>query len=93
MEQYYLRIDREKFYFVVEGIHDIKNTDISQGKQFKLKEIPTGNTLFDYIEEYTSEPGLPSPPTKLELLQEEVLEQSEYMVEMDYRLLNLELGL
>lgn len=35
----------------------------------------------------------PQPPTELELLKEEVLEQSEYMVEMDYRLINLELGL
>lgn len=105
--QYYLRIENESFGFVLEGIHNIRETDIkviqeeydnffelqSNGKQFKLKEEATGTGLFDYIEEYEPEPAPPSPPTELELLQEEVLEQSEYMVEMDYRLMNLELGL
>lgn len=106
-QQYYLRIEGNIFTFVVESIHPIKETDIkltqeeydkffelqSQGKQFRLKDMATGTTLFDFIEEYTPEPGPPAPPTEIELLQEEVLEQSEYMVEMDYRLINLELGL
>lgn len=105
--KYYLRIENSSFGFVVEGIHKIKDTDIwipyeehviflneqSKGKQFRLKEIPTGAGLFDFIEEYTREPGEPSRPTELELLQEEVLGQSEYMVDMDYRLITLELGL
>lgn len=51
------------------GIHEIKDSDISienedynrffelqsRGKQFKIKEIPTGQGLFDYVEEYMPE--------------------------------------
>ena len=76
----------------------------SNGKQFRVIDVSGVELynddvstkkmgLFDYIEEYEPEPAPPSPPTELELLQEEVLQQSEYMVEMDYRLMNLELGL
>ena len=68
---YYVRIQGEKFGFIVEGIHDIEETidhaitnedyntffDLqSEGKQFRVKEVPTGETLFDLIEEYTPEP-------------------------------------
>lgn len=68
---YYLRIQENKFGFVVDGIHDIladvdhavTNEDYktffdlqSEGKQFRVKETPTGETLFDLIEEYTPEP-------------------------------------
>ena len=68
---YYVRIQEQKFGFIVEGIHDIEETidhaitneDYktffelqSEGKQFRVKEAPTGETLFDLIEEYTPEP-------------------------------------
>ena len=68
---YYIRIQEQKFGFIVEGIHDIDETidhkvtnedyktffDLqSEGKQFRVKEAPTGETLFDLIEEYTPEP-------------------------------------
>lgn len=68
---YYIRIQEQKFGFIVEGIHDIDETidhkvtseDYktffelqSEGKQFRVKEVPTGETLFDLIEEYTPEP-------------------------------------
>lgn len=64
----------------------------SKGKQFRLKANPIGNTLFDYIEEYTLE-CIPCEPTEEELLKEEVLNQSEMMLEMDFRLTSVELGL
>lgn len=64
----------------------------SKGKQFRLKEIPTGNSLFDYIEEYDVE-CIPCEPTKEEMLEEEVLLQSEYLLDMEFRMTNLELGL
>ena len=68
---YYVRIQEQKFGFIVEGIHDIDETidhkvtsedyktffDLqSEGKQFRVKETPTGETLFDLIEEYTPDP-------------------------------------
>lgn len=68
---YYIRIQEQKFGFIVEGIHvidetidrKITNEDYktffnlqSEGKQFRVKEAPTGETLFDLIEEYTPEP-------------------------------------
>ena len=68
---YYVRIQEQKFGFIVKGIHDIDETidhavtqeeyDMffklqSEGKQFRVKEAPTGETLFDLIEEYTPEP-------------------------------------
>lgn len=60
----YLRIEDGGFGFVSDKVHTIKETDIkiidedynkffelqSQGGQFKLKEFPAGNGLFDYIE-------------------------------------------
>ena len=75
--QYYLRIENDNFGFLVDGIHKIQETDIpisyedyttffnyqSEGKQFKLKEIPTGSGLFDYIEEYTPEVIVDNTPT------------------------------
>ena len=62
---YYLRINGDEFGFVLEKVHEIKENDISitkkehseffrlqeKGKEFKLKKNPTGNGLFDYIEE------------------------------------------
>ncbi|MDU8964613.1 hypothetical protein [Clostridium tertium] len=54
----------------------------STGKQFRLKEISTGNGLFDYIEEYipdikevTKEPGI-----------------EEMLLDHEYRLSKVELG-
>lgn len=107
MNKYYLRIEDNVFGFVADGIYDILSTDIeitnedynkffelqSQGKQFRLKQIPTGNRLFDLIEEYIPEQLLPVQPSELELLQEEVLNQSEMMLDMDFRITSLELGL
>ena len=68
---YYIRIQEQKFGFIVEGIHDIDETidhaitnedyktffDLqAEGKQFRVKEIPTGKTLFDLVEEYIPAP-------------------------------------
>lgn len=84
----YLVIDGENFGFDTEGnnIH-IKDEDYNlffdmqnEGKQFKLKEIPTGKELFDYIEEY-----IPEQP------QQEV-GLNEFMLDVDYRISKLELG-
>lgn len=108
MDKYYLRIQEQKFGFIVEGIHDIdetidhkvSNEDYktffelqSEGKQFRVKDVPTGEGLFDLIEEYVPEPLPPAPPSDMELLQEEVLNQSEMILEMDFRLTSIELGL
>lgn len=38
----------------------------SQGKQFRLKEIPVGDSLFDYVEEYIPEIENVEQPTTLE---------------------------
>lgn len=62
---YYIRIENNNIGFVVEGIHQILNTDIkisnedyekffelqSQGKQFRIKN-PKGANLFEILEEY-----------------------------------------
>lgn len=68
---YYIRIQEQKFEFIVEGIHDIDETidhkvtnedyksffDLQrEGKQFRVKEAPTGETLFDLVEEYIPAP-------------------------------------
>ena len=106
--KYYVRIQEDKFGFVVDGIHDIladvdhaiTNEDYdrffelqSKGKQFRVKDVPTGEGLFDLIEEYVPEPLPPVPPSDMELLLEEVLNQSEMILEMDFRLTSIELGL
>lgn len=84
-DKYYLRIDNNKFGFITKEIHEIKDTDIeityedynkffelqSQGKQFRLKEISTGNMLFDYIEEFIPE-IVQQPPTETAILKEKV---------------------
>ena len=108
MIKYYIRIYNDTFSFVVDDIHTINpTTDYeitpedydkffelqSEGKQFRVKSITTGESLFDLIEEYTPEPLPPQPASELELLQEEVLNQSEMMLDMDYRMTSLELGL
>lgn len=94
-DKYYLRIDGD-FGFVVDTIHEIKETDIeisiddydtffemqSQGKQFKLKNNPTGTGLFDYIEEFTPEPI----EVKLEL------DAEDYLLDLEYRVNLIELG-
>lgn len=104
--KYYLRINANEFGFVIEGINTVLDTDIqiseeeyntffnmqSQGKQFRVKQQATGNSLFDYIEEYIPEFNI-EPPSEIDLLKEEVLQQSESMLDMDFRLTSLELGL
>ena len=102
--KYYLRIDGNTFGFVLEGIHTITKEDIeisnedyntffenqSNGIQYRLKETPLKSKgLFGYLEEYTPEP-LPYTPSEEE---EQVLDQLEYLMELDLRLTNLELGL
>lgn len=54
----------------------------SQGKQFKLKKNPTGNSLFDYIEEYIPEPI----EVKLEL------DAEDHLLDLEYRVSLLEMG-
>lgn len=65
---YYIRIDNDKFGFVVNDIHEILDTDIkisdedynkffklqSQGKQFRIKNQQS-TTLFEILEEYVPE--------------------------------------
>lgn len=87
MDKYYLRIQEQKFGFIVEGIHDIDETidhkvsnedyDMffelqSEGKQFRVKADATGTSLFDLIEEYIPEPLPPSPPSETELLKQRI---------------------
>lgn len=104
--KYYLRIEGDSFGFVTTENHEILETDIkitsedyeeffnlqTNGVEFKLRQEPIGNTLFDYIEEYDSTQNISFTPNKLEMLEEQLLQQSEYMVDMEYRLTNLELG-
>ena len=92
----FLRIENNNFGFVVDTIHEILDTDIkitnedynsffelqSQGKQFKIKENPTGTGLFDYLEEYTPEPI----EVKLEL------DAEDHLLDLEYRVSLLELG-
>lgn len=84
--KYYVRIQEDKFGFVVDGIHEIdevidhaitqeeydKFFELqSEGKQFRVKSTTTGETLFDLIEEYTPEP-LPPAPSETELLKQRI---------------------
>lgn len=94
--QYYLSIEHNNFGFLVKGIHKIKETDVqiteadynkffelqNKGKQFRLKETPTGTDLFDYIEEYV--------PEVVEVVPEVGLE--EIALYHEYRISKLELG-
>lgn len=95
MEKYYLRIeDSNSFTFVIEGTHKILDTDIpikiedyeiwkntnGIGKLYRLKEVPTGNELFDYIEGYTPEKEPIEPGAE------------EFMLDLEYRVSLLELG-
>lgn len=85
--KYYLRIEDNNFGFLVEDIHAIKDRDIrisnedyktffelqSKGKQFRLKDKPTGNELFDYIEEYIPEDvSKEIGPSETDILKEKV---------------------
>ena len=90
---YYIRIQGEKFGFVVDGVHDIladvdhaiTNEDYdrffelqSKGKQFRVKDVPTGEGLFDLIEEYVPEvveiPHIVSLEERVEALEALMLE-------------------
>ena len=95
--KYYIRVEKGCFGFVVSAIHVILDTDIpiitedynkffdlqGQGKQFKLREVSTGNGLFDYVEEYTSE-------VAEVIIPEQGLE--EMLLDHEYRLSKVELG-
>ena len=69
--KYYVRIQGEKFGFVLEGMHEIfQDIDYpitkeeheeffvrqSNGTQFRVVHEPLGTGLFDLIEEYIPEP-------------------------------------
>lgn len=92
LSQYYLRkLGNSNFSFVVENMHEIITSDIeiktedynnflelqSQGKQFKSKEVATGESLFDYIEEYVPEiadtPRVPSVEERMAAMEELML--------------------
>lgn len=88
---YYVRIQEQNFGFIVKGIHDIdeaidhaiSNEDYakffelqSEGKQFRVKENPTGDTLFDLVEEYIPE-AVPAP---VNISMEERLEALEMVM-------------
>lgn len=66
----YLRINKNNdFGFVDDGLHEILDSDIelsheeyllffkkqSEGKMFRMRENPTGGSLFNYVEEYQFE--------------------------------------
>ena len=87
MIKYYIRIYNDTFSFVVDDIHTITpTTDYeitpedydkffelqSEGKQFRVKSITTGESLFDLIEEYTPEPLPPAQPSEIELLKQRI---------------------
>lgn len=97
MDKYYLRIEDGNFGFVLEGIHEITDSDIaissedhknffelqSQGKQFRLKEVPDIESgLFGYVEEYV--------PEVVEVQQEQGIE--DYILDLEYRISKIELG-
>ena len=87
--RYFLRIDGKEFYPVCDWCYKILSTDIPMTEeehnrycdgQFRLKDNPTGESVFDYIEEYVPqseaiEPGI-----------------DNFMLETDFRLSKLELG-
>ncbi|MDY4607023.1 hypothetical protein [Clostridium tertium] len=83
----YLRIETGNFYLLTEGMQKIFDSDIlitnedydlffdlqSQGRQFRLKDIPTGTELFDYVEEFKAEVTPVDPvPSETEILKEKV---------------------
>lgn len=95
--KYYLRIEENSFGFVLEGFHDIRESDIlvsnedynnffelqSKGKQFRLKEVPEDEAgLFGFVEEYE--------PETIEIPQEPGIE--DYVLDLEYRLSKIELG-
>lgn len=94
--QYYFRpLENKNYTFAVEGIHEIKETDIpisiedyemwkntnGIAKLYRLKETSTGNTLFDYIEEYI--------PEVVEAVEPGI---EEIALDHEYRISKLELG-
>ncbi|WP_143316861.1 hypothetical protein [Clostridium sp. HBUAS56017] len=102
MDKCYLRIENGSFVIYIKDQYTPEplKTDIeitgedfnkyfilqNQGKQFKLKETPNGNGLFDYIEEYipkTSPAGIPK--TETEILKLQVLDLQEIISDMQYK--------
>lgn len=97
MKRYLSILNKEENQFgFKDGADKILNTDIeisredydnffdlkSIGKQFRVKKTPTGKGLFDYVEEYI--------PQSIEVIQK--LGIDEFMLETDFRLSKLELG-
>lgn len=96
MGQKYLRLESGMFTIVIAGVHEIKNDDIPIDnkdfeeyintkeieKFYRLKKVSTGKGLFDYIEGYIPEP--------IEVIQKPGID--EFMLETDFRLSKLELG-
>lgn len=88
---YYLRINEDNsFGFVVEGIHDILDTDIkitdeeyndyfknNNGKNYRVKN-PTGTKLLDIIEEYTKETVIKKSPIELLIEENNILRQQQF---------------
>ena len=76
---YYIRIENNNFGFIVDGIHEILETDIeisseeynkffelqSQGKYFKVKDV-SGSGLFEILEEYVPKVDNIEQPVTLE---------------------------
>ena len=91
---YYLRIENDKFGFVVKGIHKILESDISitdndyktflkrqeKGEQFKLKAEPTGSSLFDYIESFETEYNDVLPESPIDKIKENMDDLEERLV-------------
>ncbi|MDB1956525.1 hypothetical protein PMY38_09475 [Clostridium tertium] len=87
MGQKYLRLESGMFTIVIAGVHEIKNDDIPIDnkdfeeyintkeieKFYRLKKVPTGKGLFDYVEEYAPEINQVDPvPSETEILKEKV---------------------
>lgn len=97
MDKYYLRIEDNSFGFLAKDVNVIKESDIaieesdyklffelqSKGKQFRLKEVPTGTGLFDYVEEYI--PEVIEDPKKPGA--------EDYLLSLEYRISKIELEL
>lgn len=95
MAKHFIRINKDFISFLYEGAHEILETDIEisdedfttyfelnkEGKSFKLRDNPTTNNgLFGYIEEFIAVPKDPEKGTE------------DYLLDMEYRISKLELG-
>lgn len=82
----YLKISNSNsFYFIISDVelqecipitledYNKFNELESNGKQFVLKDVPTGNNLFDYLEEKSVPPQAPTQEERLQALEEAML--------------------